>query len=149
MNITIKTGSIEDGLTVDEQIPEFDGYAIKQTLSEKLTGKKNLILIATDNKGNDNNKPIAYKLGYEFNDRKFYSWLVDVLPAYRKQGIATQLRLTQEQCAKDNGYELIRVKSMNRSSNMLQLLISSDYKISGCEDNGDENNSKVRFVKYV
>ena len=149
MDIKIQTGTIEDVLTVDAQIPEFDGYATKQRLNEKLIGKNALILIATgNNKGNDN-KHIAYKLGYELNDNEFYSWLGGVVPTYRKQGIATQLRLAQEQWVKDNGYKLIRVKSMNRFPNMLQLLISSGYKISGYEDNGDEDNSKVRFVKYV
>lgn len=147
MNITIKTGSIEDVLAVDSQIPEFDGYATKQTLSEKLTGKNALILIATYNSKDKN--PIAYKLGYGLNENEFYSWLGGVVPAYRKQGIATQLRLAQERWVKDNGYKLIRVKSMNRFPNMLQLLISSGYKISGYEDNGDEDNSKVRFVKYL
>lgn len=148
MNINIQTGSIKDLLTIDAQIPEFadkhHGGTTKQILKLRLTNKKSLMLIATCN-----NQPIAYKLGYELNSNEFYSWLGGVIPTYRKQGIATKLRLTQEQWAKDNGYQFIRVKSMNRFPNMLQLLLSSGYKICGYEDNGNEDNSKVRFVKAV
>ncbi|GAL27803.1 acetyltransferase GNAT family [Vibrio variabilis] len=43
-----------------------------------------------------NNKPIAYKIGYELSEAEFYSWLGGVSIDYRKLGIATELREQQE-----------------------------------------------------
>jgi hypothetical protein len=36
----------------------------------------------------DDNKVIGYKIGYEMDKNKFYSWLGGVDTKYRKQGIA-------------------------------------------------------------
>lgn len=144
MNITITTGSIDEVLSIDAQIPEFDGQTTKHSLQQRLTNKDSLILIAYAN-----GKPIGYKLGYAKSKTAFYSWLGGVIPSHRKQGIATKLRQFQESWAIDNHYASINVKSMNRFPTMLQMLISSGYQICGYQDNGNEQNSKIRFIKYL
>lgn len=144
MEIDISIGCIDDVLSVDKEIPEFASHSSKKKMEERLANKKHLILIARVN-----GYPVAYKIGYEEAPQEFYSWLGGVIPQYRKQGIATKLRNHQESWAKDNGYHSIGVKSMNRYAAMLQLLISSGYKIIGYEDNGDADNSKIRFKKWL
>lgn len=140
----IEIGTIEDILTVDAQIPEFDGSNTKAKLENRLADKAHLILIAKVNGAS-----VAYKVGYELSNEEFYSWLGGVDPAYRKQGIATQLREFQENWAKENGYQAISVKSMNRYPNMLHLLLSSGYKIIGFEQGDGLYSGKIRFHKCL
>ncbi|MDD9155663.1 GNAT family N-acetyltransferase [Aliivibrio sp. S4TY2] len=144
MNIEVREGTIEDVLTVDAQIPEFDGRNTKEKLEQRLRDIPHLILIATHN-----GQPVAYKMGYELSNLEFYSWLGGVVPTARKKGIATQLRLAQESWAHEKGYKAISVKSMNRYPAMLQLLISSGYHISGYDEEGSTDKSKIRFIKHI
>lgn len=144
MKFDFHLGTIDEVLEVDAQIPEFDGRTTANKLTTKLAGKAHLILIATVD-----NKPVAYKVGYALSDCEFYSWLGGVTINYRKLGIATELRKQQERWAIDNGFNAISVKSMNQYPAMLQLLISSGYQISGYQDNGSVNHSKVLFIKQL
>lgn len=144
MKIEIRQGTIEDVLEVDAQIPEFDGRNTKEKLEQRLSGKSHLILIAIHN-----GQLVAYKVGYELTNDEFYSWLGGVIPTARKNGIATQLRLAQERWAGEHSYQAISVKSMNRYPAMLQLLISSGYHVSGYEDQGSTDNSKIMFIKRM
>lgn len=144
MSITCDIGTIEDVLAIDSKISEFEEYNTLQKLNNRLLNKTSLILIAKYNC-----ELAGYKIGYDLTDTEFYSWLGGVLPDYRNLGIASKLREKQECWALNSGYSLISVKSMNRFSSMLHLLISSGYKISGYEDNGTIDNSKIKFVKLL
>ena len=144
MKIEIRQGTIDDVLEVDAQIPEFDGRNTKEKLEQRLSDIPHLILIATHN-----GQSVAYKMGYELSNLEFYSWLGGVVPTARKKGIATQLRLAQESWAHEEGYKAISVKSMNRYPAMLQLLISSGYHISGYDEEGSTDKSKIKFIKYI
>ncbi|PMH46632.1 GNAT family N-acetyltransferase [Vibrio sp. 10N.286.49.B3] len=144
MTLTFSLGTIDDLLLVDAQVPEFDGRTTRQKIEARLVNKPSLILIA---KSGDT--PVAYKVGYQLSDSEFYSWLGGVIPSYRKQGIATILREKQEAWALSAGYSKLSVKSMNRYPAMLQLLISSQYQISGYEDNGSTSDSKISFIKTL
>ena len=144
MQIFLEVGTIDDVLIVDTQIPEFETHITRQKIEVRISNKQNLILIA---KAGD--IPIAYKIGYEISKTEFYSWLGGVVPAYRKQGVATKLREKQESWALNSGYTEISIKSMNRYPAMLQLLISSGFQLSGYEDNGNPLVSKICFVKTL
>lgn len=144
MKAEIRQGTVEDVVIVDTQIPEFDGRNTKEKLLQRLNNKNHLILIAFHDE-----LPVAYKMGYELTGDEFYSWLGGVIPSARKNGIATLLRQAQELWVKEKGYQVISVKSMNRYPAMLQLLISSGYHISGYEDQGSTNNSKIVFIKRI
>ena len=144
MEIEVRKGTIDDVVEVDAQIPEFDGRNTKEKLEQRLSDIPHLILIATHN-----GQPVAYKMGYELSNLEFYSWLGGVVPTARKKGIATQLRLAQESWAHEKGYKAISVKSMNRYPAMLQLLISSGYHISGYDEEGSTDESKIRFIKHI
>lgn len=144
MKIDLRIGTIADVLTVDSQIPEFDGRTTADKLTLRLAGKANLILVAYVQE-----QPVGYKIGYEISGIEFYSWLGGVVPLYRKQGIATKLREKQESWAAESGFDAISVKSMNQYPAMLQLLIASGYQISGYEDNGSLASNKIKFIKYI
>ncbi|MGL4476149.1 MAG: GNAT family N-acetyltransferase [Shewanella sp.] len=144
MKFDFRLGTIAEVLEVDAQIPEFDGRTTANKLMATLTAKAHLILIASHN-----DKPMAYKIGYEISDTEFYSWLGGVAPNYRKQGVATKLREQQELWALNHGYSAISVKSMNQYQAMLQLLIASGYQISGYQDHGSPDNSKIKFIKKL
>ena len=143
MNIEI--GSIDDVVLIDSQIPEFaNGEPIKSKLEKRLHQTKHLILIARVN-----GELAGYKMGYELSSSTFYSWLGGVTPMFRRNGVATELRMFQELWAKEAGYCEIAVKSMNRFPAMLNLLISSGYTIYGYEQGSAKANGKVLFFKTL
>lgn len=144
MSITCEIGSIEDVLLIDSQMTEFCGTVTLKSIKDRLQNKNHLILIAKFN-----GELAGYKIGYQLTNKEFYSWLGAVSPDCRKLGIASALRKYQENWVLNSGYSLIRVKSMNRFSAMLHLLIASDYKISGYEDNGSIESSKIHFIKEL
>lgn len=48
----------------------------------------------------NDNKLVGFKIGYPYNTSTFYNWIGGVNPMFRKQGIATQLSILQEEYAK-------------------------------------------------
>ena len=135
---------MEDVLCIDSKITEFCGTTTKEKLDNRLKNKNSLILVARF-KG----ELAGYKIGYELTNTEFYSWLGGVSPDYRSLGVASALRNYQENWALNSGYSLIRVRSMNRFSAMLHLLIASGYKINGYDDNGSIETSKIHFIKQL
>ncbi|MCL6269069.1 GNAT family N-acetyltransferase [Sansalvadorimonas sp. 2012CJ34-2] len=140
--LTYESGSIQDAMAAEALIPEFDSKKSQVDFANKLEGKNHLILIARDN-----GQPVGFKIGYQLSDHQFYSWLGGVAPDYRGQGVARKLRELQKSWAFDNGYTSIQVKSKNRFPAMLQMLISSGYKICGYEDLGSIDDNKIHFIK--
>ncbi|NDV93189.1 GNAT family N-acetyltransferase [Alteromonas sp. 345S023] len=140
MSITCEVGNIDDVLIISSKITEFDKASTFKSLNCRLQDKQTLILVA---------KYKGKLAGYKLTDTEFYSWLGGVSPDYRNLGIATKLREVQENWASNAGYSSISVKSMNRFSSMIHLLISSGYQINGYEDNGTVDNSKIKFVKVL
>lgn len=140
----VSVGTIADIVSVESKIPEFKTGFKSDVLKQRLSNKRALILVVKFE-----GQVIAYKVGYEKTPEHFYSWIGAVAPEYRHKGIATQLRLHQEAWAREQGYKVISVKSMNRFPAMLSMLISSHYSIAGYEDNGSPNNSKIIFTKEL
>ncbi|QDE29556.1 GNAT family N-acetyltransferase [Shewanella polaris] len=137
-------GTISDIVSVLAQVPEFGPEISADIIEKRLAEKKHLILIARYH-----NVPVGFKLGYELTDGLFYSWLGGVAPEHRKMKVASQLRLLQESWAIENGFNTIRVKSMNQFPAMLQMLIASGYQICGYENNGSITSSKIEFIKCL
>lgn len=130
---------------VNATIPEFTSTTSQTTLYERLSNPNNSLILVARNQ----TQVVGYKAGYAESSSLFYSWLGAVLPEYRQQGVATTLRVKQEQWARENGYNAIKVKSMNRFPAMLQMLINNQYHISGYEDRGSPQNSKICFIKTI
>ncbi|MBY6036863.1 GNAT family N-acetyltransferase [Fictibacillus nanhaiensis] len=75
------------------------------------------------------NKVVGYKIGYAIDRNTFYSWLGGVDPHYRGNGIALKLMEKQHQYLKENGYRIVKTKSMNKWRGMLILNLKSGFTI--------------------
>ncbi|NRA77564.1 MAG: GNAT family N-acetyltransferase [Pseudoalteromonas sp.] len=140
----IKPASLDDLLLVDSQIPEFDGRNTLSKLQAQCADVEHLALVAYID-----NEPVAYKLGYALDSNTFYSWLGAVAPKCRGQGIAQALLNAQEAWVKAHSYRAIKVKSMNRFPAMLSMLIKNGYAITGYEERGSPQTSKILFTKDI
>lgn len=144
MTIKIQTATIHDILTIDAQIPEFDGRNTPDKVEARLHDKNALILSASEG-----GQLVGFKVGYELSKSTFYSWIGGVIPTLRQQGIADQLRIYQENWAYQQGYRFIQVKSMNRYPAMLQFLISRGYQVVGYENSDTLTEDKIVFQKAL
>ncbi|WP_409271355.1 GNAT family N-acetyltransferase [Neobacillus sp. SCS-31] len=77
----------------------------------------------------DGQKLVGYKIGFELDETKFYSWLGGVHPAHRNHGIASTLMYQQHHYLKQNGYTSVQTKTMNKWRGMLILNIKSGFNI--------------------
>lgn len=85
----------------------------------------------------DGEKVIGFKIGYELDKDKFYSWLGAVDTTYRNNGIASKMMIQQHQYLKELGYKVVQTKTMNKWRNMLILNIKSGFDV--IETITDEN----------
>lgn len=76
-------------------------------------------------------KVIGYKIGYELDNDKFYSWLGGVDKNYRNYGVASKLMEKQHQYLKENGFSIVQTKTKNKWRNMLILNIKSGFDVIG------------------
>lgn len=115
-SIKIKIGRLEEAVDLAHQIPEFDNpYNIDEY--KKRLMSDHLVLTA-----HFENEIVGFKIGYDrFNDGSFYSWMGGVLPENRNQSIAKILADYQENWAKKNGYESIRLKTRKKHEAMLSF----------------------------
>lgn len=103
-------------------------FKSNDNLNEKISKKnKSIILIAYKE-----NEIIGYKIGYEINSSKFYSWLGGVKKEHRKHGIAQKLINKQIEILKPKGYKIIQTKTFNKWKSMLILNIKNDFEITNC-----------------
>ncbi len=93
-------------------------------------------------------QPVAFKLGYELNEREFYSWLGGVIPEYRGIGIAADLMKSQHEWCAKSGYKKIQTRTKNRFRDMLLLNIQFGFEIIGIHDS-DEGGSKIILEKKI
>ncbi|MET3698859.1 acetyltransferase (GNAT) family protein [Bacillus oleivorans] len=100
-------------------------FGSSDDLIKKMTAKPKLLMITTM----EDDKVIGYKIGYELEQHKFYSWLGGVDPAYRNLGIASVLMEKQHQYLKQNSYNIVQTKTMNKWRNMLILNIKNGFDV--------------------
>lgn len=132
--LTVLTPELTEQLVeLSQQIPELDRPLTSQILTERLTGKTCLILLAYVE-----GELAGFKLGYGQDETRFYSWLGGVASDFRRLGLAQSLLEYQETWAHRQGYRHIQVKTMNRFPAMLNLLIRNQYLIT--ELNTDPKN---------
>ncbi|MEQ1879005.1 MAG: GNAT family N-acetyltransferase [Bdellovibrionia bacterium] len=80
---------------------------------------------------------IGYKLGWEEDKWRFYSWLGGVLPEYRGLGIATSLMSAQHDWCRKQGYHKVSTKTQNRFREMLILNLKSGFQVIGTHESSD------------
>ena len=95
-----------------------------------------------------NDSLVGFKVGYQYDDQTFYSWVGGVLPSYRKQGIAQRLMELQHQSAAKSGYQKVRTKSMNRFKPMLILNLKNGFDIVQMYTN-ESGQTKIVFEKEI
>lgn len=144
MSVIVREGSLEEVVSVVEQISEFARKESVASLAARLEGKKSLILVAEEA-----NVLLGFKIGYELNSNTFYSWFGGVSPLARNKGVALAQLDVQEQWAQERGYEQLKVKSRNQFPAMLCLLLKNGYRIEKLEEKEEINENRIHFVKQL
>ncbi|WP_065188822.1 GNAT family N-acetyltransferase [Shewanella woodyi] len=120
-------------MELNQAIPEFDNAYPMTEYQTRLSDKPMLALFIKVE-----GEVAGFKLGYELDNGQFYSWLGGILPEFRGLGLAKQLLQTQERWAKEQGYHQIEVKTLNRFTSMLKMLISNQYQITNLKQDTDK-----------
>lgn len=144
MSVIVREGSLEEVVSVVEQITEFAKKESVASLSERLAGKTSLLLVAEEA-----GVLLGFKIGYELDENTFYSWFGGVLPIARNKGVAQAQLDTQEQWVKQQGYQQLKVKSRNLFPAMLRLLLKNGYLIEKLEEKEDINAHRIHFLKKI
>ncbi|ARP39560.1 GNAT family N-acetyltransferase [Vibrio syngnathi] len=144
MSVIVREGSLEEVVSVVEQISEFARKESVASLTARLEGKKSLILVAEEA-----NVLLGFKIGYELNSNTFYSWFGGVSPLARNKGVAQAQLDVQEQWAQERDYEQLKVKSRNQFPAMLCLLLKNGYRIEKLEEKEEINENRIHFVKQL
>ena len=144
MKLTIREAPIEELHKLNKQIPEFiDPYPLSE-FQTRLSGRRWIGLVAEVDK-----IAVGFKLGYALNTTIFYSWLGGVLPDFRKQGVAKALLCAQEKRVRKLGFKTIKVKSRNKHTNMLRLLLANDYEIIKIKKYPASSDNRLWFIKQL
>ena len=100
-------------------------FEVSELETEKLKEKSNLIVFVAK----DHERVIGFKIGYDYGNRTFYSWLGGVHKDYRGKGIAKELMSRQHELVKSMGYTKARTISRNEKREMLILNIKFGFDI--------------------
>ncbi|MAD97696.1 MAG: GNAT family N-acetyltransferase [Flavobacteriaceae bacterium] len=111
---------------------------------ERIQSKKSIMANLCYGNGN----LIGFKIGYQYNESTFYSWVGGVHEDFRGKGIASELLQRQHLEAKKQGYSKMRTKSMNRFKPMMQLNLKNGFDIVQVYTN-DSNQTKIVFEKSL
>ena len=144
MSVIVREGSLEEVVAVVEQINEFAQKESVASLSQRLSDKKSLILVAEEE-----GVLLGFKIGYELEPNTFYSWFGGVSPLARNKGVAQAQLDVQEQRVKQQGYQQLKVKSRNQFPAMLRLLLRNGYQIEKLEEKEDIREHRIHFVKQL
>src|SRR5438105_2479450 len=96
-----------------------------------------------------NQRPVGIFLGFELKPRVFFAWFYGVLPAFRRQGIASQLMEAVHEWASTNEYDAIRFECHNQHRPILHLGIAREYDIVGIRWDPDRGANLVLFQKTL
>ncbi|PKH22246.1 GNAT family N-acetyltransferase [Enterobacterales bacterium CwR94] len=144
MSMVIRDATLEEIWALIQRLPEFDDRHQLRDLSARVAERRLFCRIAEVE-----GEHAGFKLGYAENPQNFYSWLGGVLPAYRQRGIAKSLLLDQEQWCRDQGWQSITVKTRNRFTAMLLMLISQHYQITACASQPCVHENTLTLIKIL
>ncbi|MCF6294937.1 MAG: GNAT family N-acetyltransferase [Flavobacteriaceae bacterium] len=94
------------------------------------------------------NKLIGLKIGYPYREDTFYSWIGGVHAEFRRQGVAINLAINQEEYAKTKGFTRLRTKSMNQYKPMMILNLKNGFDIINIYTN-TKGQTKIVFEKLI
>ncbi len=79
----------------------------------------------------DDDKVIGFKIGYRLDSAVYYSWLGGVDEGYRGLGIAQKMMTLQHNWCREQGYQRVQTKTLNRWRGMLILNLKQGFDIIG------------------
>ena len=145
VNVTIKQGSIREVVNLSMQIPELDDPHRHGEYEKRLQGIPHLIAIAYVE-----NKAAGFKVGYQREgDGSFYSWMGGVLPGFRRQGIARMLADYQEDWARKQGYNKVKMKTRNRLKHMLYFALGNGFDITAVASAETVEENRIHLEKQL
>ena len=95
------------------------------TLVDKIKSKSKVLM----NIAIDQSTVVGYKIGYEIDTHKYYSWYGAVHESYRGKGIASELMKQQHCLVGEVGYTIVQTKTRNKWRSMLILNIKSGFDV--------------------
>ena len=96
-----------------------------KTLVGKIKSKQKVLI----NVALDQSTVVGYKIGYELDPHKYYSWYGAVHEKYRGKGIASRLLEQQHRFLVESGYEIVQTKTRNNWRGMLILNIKNGFDV--------------------
>lgn len=94
------------------------------------------------------NEIVGFKLGYQIDSTKFYSWIGGVKPEFRRQGIADELMKRQHHWCKQNGFQIVQTKTKNSFKPMLIFNIKNGFDVIEVQRN-EQNEVKIVLEKNL
>lgn len=91
---------------------------------------------------------VGFKLGYQADDRVYYSWLGGVSPEFRGLGFGKDMMNLQHDWCKQHGYKSITTKTKNSFREMLYLNLSSGFQITDVLKK-DGSEPKILMEKFL
>lgn len=90
---------------------------------------------------------VGFKIGYEAEPYRFYSWAGGVHPDYQKYGIGRKLMDTQLEWVEDQGFHSIRTKARNTNKGVIILNLLCGYDIMGAYT--EDNEPRIMMEKQL
>ena len=145
-NVIIREGTIAECIEISEKIPEFSsGNYSEASYLQRLSNTQSLILVAEKDQ-----LVVGFKVGYDrYRDGSFYSWLGEVLPENRKEGIAAQLANEQEKWVSEHGFRSITLKTRNRFGAMLIFALKNGFLIENIEIKENIEDNRIILRKML
>lgn len=143
--IVIKKDNMDDVVKVHNLVPEFGETCEKSYFENRCKDKKNLIIVAYIE-----TEPVGYLVGYDrYNDWSFYCWMAWVIPKYRQNWVLTKLMEYQNNRAKVNGYNKIKIKTRNNKRQMLSYLAKNWFNFLEIVRSEDINDNRILLEKNI
>lgn len=113
--------------------------------SRRFLGRHNsLMLLASVEK-----RPVGFATGFELKPNTFFSWLIGVLPDFRRTGIATQIHEAEAAWARGHGYQYIRMECHNGHRPILHLAIAAGFDVVGIRWDPDRSENLIILEKTL
>lgn len=96
-----------------------------EKFEKRISESENLLTIIVREKS----KIIGFKIGYQIEPKKFYSWVGGVDEKFRQKGIAAELMRRQHEWCVRKGFEIVRTKTKNSFKPMLILNLKSGFDV--------------------
>ena len=93
------------------------------------------------------NRPVGFCIGFELKPQVFYSWLLGVHGDFRRKSIGRQLIESQNEWAKNHGYEFARFEALNRHRAMVHLALALEFDIVGTRWDSMRSDLLIQFEK--